>query len=227
MKFPPRIVSIIAVVILGIGGLAALSVWSGAGGRLAHVTWAKPGGDKHHGHHKKGCDRHRREAGTQHGRGPHGPDRLAERLSVMETKIGIRANQLDAWRDFTDTLQATMKRPMTPGAGLTPDEKAEPFSLADQFADISIARAKRAEELKKAIDTLRSTLTPEQLDKVKAIEATFRARLARAHGWHHGPRGSHGKGKHSGPPAAKPAPDAAPSGTPDDAPDGGGESNAL
>ncbi len=98
-----------------------------------------------------------------------------------------------------------------------PGADAEPFALADRFADNAIARGKSAEELKAAVAKLRTTLTPEQLDKVKAIEARFRARMAEAHGWRHGPGpGHHGKGPHDkGPDAGKPAPDAAPAAEPD------------
>ncbi len=206
MKYPPKMASIVVVAILGLAGLTALTVWSGAGGRLVHHAWAGEHKGEHHGP-KDGCDRHREgpsDRGDMHRM--HGPDELAKRLSVIETEIGIRANQLDAWRDFTDALQATMRRPTGPGPA-TPaaNENAEPFSLAEQFADNTIARAKSAEDLKKAIATLKTALTPEQLDKVKAIEARMRAHFGR----HHGP------GPQGGPDASEAAPDTGPSDTPD------------
>jgi hypothetical protein len=43
------------------------------------------------------------------------------------------------------------------------------------LADNAIARGKSAENLSKAIDALRTKLTPEQLDKVSELEAKFRA----------------------------------------------------
>ena len=49
--------------------------------------------------------------GMHHGMGWRNPDQLAKRLNAMETEIGIRANQLDSWRDFTDALLGTMQRP--------------------------------------------------------------------------------------------------------------------
>ena len=214
MKFPRKIASTIAAGVLAIAGLAAVTLTAGDSGRWGQSALASSQGEKS-GHHggKYMCKR-----GGKHGkhgrRGERGPDRLAEKLSVMETEIGIRADQIDAWRDFTDSLQATMRPPMGPlsASAMPPGDNAEPFSLADHIADATIARAKSAEELKQAVDTLRTTLTPEQLDKVKVIEARFRAKMARHHGGRHG---KHGKG-HPG----KPAPDAAPAAKTDTSDDG-------
>jgi hypothetical protein len=201
MRLPAKIASMVVVAVLSLAGLTAVT--AAFGGDWGHSAWAKPGDrgmGPHHGG-KRMCGRH----GHKHGR-HHGSDRLAEKLSVMETEIGIRADQLDAWRDFTDALQATMGPPMGPPPGMmAPGDSAEPFSLAESFADRAIDRAKSAEDLKKAIATLRTTLTPEQLDKVKAIEARIRA-----HFGHHGP-GPHGPGPRGmgpgmGPQGAPPAP---------------------
>ena len=141
MKLSKRIASLAVVAVLGMAGLAAVTVAAGHDGRWSDSAWAGEG--KHDG--KPMCHRGH---GGKHGRhGRRGPDFLAKKLSIMETEIGIRAEQLDAWRDFTDALQATMKRPMRPGM-MKPGGDAEPFSLAEGFADRSIERAKSAEKLK-------------------------------------------------------------------------------
>jgi len=203
MKYASKIASLLVVAVLSVAGLTAVTSAYGDSGRGGHGAWS--GGKGHHG--KKMCGRH----GGKHWK--HGQKHLVEKLNIMETKIGIRANQLDAWRDFTDALLATMKRP---GPGMmAAGDSPEPFSLAEGFADNMIARAESAEKLKAAIETLRTTLTPEQLDKVKAIEARLRAKFAK----HHGPHGMgpHGMGPHGSPSEAQP--DTGPSDTPDDGDD--------
>lgn len=85
------------------------------------------------------------EAPRQH----FGPGRLAARLNAAETEIGIRSNQLDAWRDFTDALIATMTRPWlqhgpeagAPGAAPS-TQTTEPFARVQRLAENAIERGK-------------------------------------------------------------------------------------
>ncbi len=185
MKTPVKIGPIAVVAVLGFASLALLtSAWGepGGGPKFTEAAWATPAGM-----HGDGPDMQMRRPGghgpmwrcnAPGGMGPmhhhmkwRDPDMMAKRLNAMETEIGIRANQLDAWRDFTDALLGTMQRPKwQPGSG-----DAKPFSLAEQLANNAIARSKSAEALLKAIDALRTKLTPEQLDKVAEIEARVRA----------------------------------------------------
>ena len=104
------------------------------------------------------------------------PEFLAARLAALETRIGIRSEQLDAWRDYTSELQAVLAPPPRPDfgqAGRGPDDaagdkpaqaKRDPFAFQEKLADEVTKRAGSAAKLKDAIAVLRAKLTPEQLE---------------------------------------------------------------
>lgn len=182
MKTPRKFVPILVAGVLGLGSLALLTAAWGEPGR-----GMGPGPHSWYGGKMMRCNAQHAGPGfgpgAGHGwHGGGGPDMLARRLGMMETEIGIRANQLDAWRDFTDALLATAKPPFGPNTSTPTSDGKEPFALAQRLADNAIARAKSGQDLLKAVDALRTKLTPEQLTKVAELEARFRAHHP------HGPR---------------------------------------
>lgn len=97
--------------------------------------------------------------------GPSHPHAVAAMLSVQETAIGIRPDQLEAWRNFTDALLAVMLPPKPPAFGPT-----EAFGMPAAIGADLAEKGKKAEVLIAAIGRLRSTLTPEQLERARNAE---------------------------------------------------------
>jgi hypothetical protein len=116
-----------------------------------------------------------------HRMGPPPEFMLAARLAVLETRVGIRSEQLDAWRDYTSALQAVLAPPPHDrGPGGTggrqmkdPDAaggKPDAFAFQERLADEVTARAVSAAKLKDAIAELRTKLSPEQLEILASAE---------------------------------------------------------
>lgn len=151
---------------------------------------------KHSGPGGKKCGR----------KGPkHGPRHLVKKLNEMETVIGIRSAQLDAWRDYSDALLAVMappkppKRPEVAGSPNKPPKPADvkPFAKNQGFAEGIIERAEKAKALIAAIEKLRGVLTPEQVERAKKIDLKPRRPGKRPHMG--GPKGQGFFGKPGGP----------------------------
>ncbi|TSE02914.1 hypothetical protein C1D09_028170, partial [Mesorhizobium intechi] len=118
--------------------------------------------------------------GAQH-MGPPPEFMLAARLSALETKVGVRAEQLDAWRDYTSALQAMLAPPKPdhgpggtggrgPNAENPSNSERDPFAFQEKLADDVTQRAVAAGKLKEAIAALRAKLTPEQLEILASAE---------------------------------------------------------
>lgn len=106
-----------------------------------------------------------------------GPLELASRLDAYETFLGIRPAQIDAWRDYTDALQA-----MTVGA----ERRELPAGLADgdalsqsaTLAGAVIATGERATRLLASVDALRAVLSEAQKARLDEAGPLFPPKCA-------------------------------------------------
>ena len=130
--------------------------------------------------------------------------RLARILAAAETAVGIRADQIDAWRSYTDALQALAAPPPPPPAPPAAGTKPEAFTLTSAFAAHMVERGQEAARLKEAATTLKARLAPEQLERLARIEPVLLPPPPRPPG---PPRG----GMADGPPGGSPRGPAAPS----------------
>lgn len=115
----------------------------------------------------------------------HNKMRLVKRLSAMETAIGIRSNQLDAWRKYSSSL-VDMVGSMHEmrGPKLADNAKAKNEIFGERAADHMISQAKKAEAFKSAAAQLRKTLDVDQLRRLNEMNRPH-PRPNRGPGHHH------------------------------------------
>lgn len=100
-------------------------------------------------------------------RGFHGRPPITLMLSEQETAIGIRASQLDAWRDYSDAMQVMLAPPPRPDREVL--ASTEPFAMPKALAEDIAKRADAAKKVQAAIEKLKTTLTPEQLERAARL----------------------------------------------------------
>lgn len=107
-----------------------------------------------------------------------GPLAFAGTLAAAETALGIRADQLDAWRAFTDALQAAATPPLPPPAAASGETAPSPLAA---FAARLTSRGEVGTRLSQSLAALKEKLRPDQLARFEALEPE----LLPGPRWHH------------------------------------------
>jgi len=96
---------------------------------------------------------------------------LSTGLSIQETAIGIRTDQQDVWRAYTNAVRAMVpEREIVTGLlGREGENEDGPdaFARPEAIADMVLAGNAKAETLKRAVTDLRAKLSPEQLEAAR------------------------------------------------------------
>ncbi len=164
-------------------------------------------------------------SGRMHHHGRHGnmQMRLAEKLAAVETAIGVRSDQLDAWRDFTSKLVAFATPPWQQGRGPgmkkagagqpplkagnaqgdatapdMPPASANSFGILSRMVDGAIRHGDQAKQLKESMQKLESVLTPQQIRMARTLMRPDRGMSRHHHGWNNWHRDHMWHGRHDG-----------------------------
>lgn len=109
-------------------------------------------------------------------------------LSAQETALGIRTDQMDAWRGYTTALIALL--PSGERLRRWSDEKtraeAQAFDFAQDIAGAAIERGDKARALQDAASKLKAVLTVEQTSMAKQMQERLVERIVRFVQWRRG-----------------------------------------
>lgn len=109
-------------------------------------------------------------------------------LSAQETALGIRTDQMDAWRGYTTALIALLPsgERLDGWADKKKGGEAQAFDLAQDLANAAIARGEKARVLAQAISKLRAALTPEQMSMARQMQERLVERIVSVIAWRRG-----------------------------------------
>ncbi|MFG1464373.1 hypothetical protein V5F77_15895 [Xanthobacter sp. DSM 24535] len=102
--------------------------------------------------------------------GPLGGQMLAAAsLSAMETYLGIRADQFDAWRAYTNAVMALLQLPRPP----QDEPKPAAFDRAEAIATRIADQGTKAQAVLTALSALKAKLTDEQMQRAVELSASL------------------------------------------------------
>ncbi|WP_029354564.1 hypothetical protein [Bosea sp. 117] len=109
-------------------------------------------------------------------------------LSVQETMLGIRPDQMEAWRGYTGALIAFLPsgERLARWTDREKREAAEAFDLVQDIVAAATERAEKAQHLQQAVSKLKAVLSPEQMKAARQMQQKLVERVIRFVEWRRG-----------------------------------------